>query len=68
MAKYQIYYLISGTRCVEVTTPEGEELPKNLDGMTLKECDEWIYSVQSSSVTQYEDIDYAEAHKIVRLE
>jgi hypothetical protein len=68
MAKYQIYYLISGTRCVEVTTPEGKELPENLQGMTLKECDELIYSMQESKVTEWEDIDYAEEHKIVRLE
>lgn len=68
MAKFQILYLISGTRAVEVTIPEGTELPDNLAEMSLKEYDEWIYSVQDSSITEWEDIDYAEAHKIVRVE
>lgn len=68
MAKFQITYLISGTRCVEVTIPDGTELPENLAEMNLAEYDEWIYSVQSSKVDQWEDIDYAEAHKIVRVE
>ena len=68
MAKFQILYLISGTRAVEVTIPEGTELPDNLAEMSLKEYDEWIYSVQDSKVEQWEDIDYAEAHKIVRVE
>jgi len=67
MAKFQILYLISGTRSVEVTIPEGTELPDNLAEMSLKEYDEWIYSVQDSKVTEWEDIDYAEAHKIVRV-
>jgi hypothetical protein len=67
MAKFQITYLISGTRRVEVTIPEGTELPDNLAEMSNKEYDEWIYSVQSSKVTEWEDIDYAEAHKIVRV-
>ena len=50
MAKFQITYLISGTRRVEVTIPEGTELPENLAEMSLAEYDEWIYSVQSSKV------------------
>jgi hypothetical protein len=51
-----------------VTIPEGTELPDNLAEMSNKEYDEWIYSVQSGKVTEWEDIDYAEAHKIVRVE
>jgi hypothetical protein len=67
MPKFQITYLISGTRRVEVTVREGVELPENLAEMSLTEYDEWLYSVQDSKVTQWEDIDYAEAHKIVRV-
>jgi len=67
MKKFQITYLISGTRMVEVTVPEGTEVPENVAEMSLKEYDEWLYSVQHSKVTEWEDIDYAEAHKIVRV-
>jgi hypothetical protein len=67
MKKFQITYLISGTRMVEVTVPEGTEVPENVAEMNLAEYDEWIYSVQHSKVTEWEDIDYAEAHKIVRV-
>jgi hypothetical protein len=66
--KFQITYLISGTRMVEVTVPEGIEVPENVAEMSLAEYDEWLYSVQDSKVQQWEDIDYAEAHKIVRVE
>lgn len=68
MPKFQITYLISGTRCVEITVPEGTEAPENVADMSLTEYDEWLYSVQESKVTEWEDIDYAEAHKIVRVE
>jgi len=37
MNKFQITYLISGTRRVEVTIPEGTELPDNLAEMSLAE-------------------------------
>lgn len=63
--KFYITYALSGNRMVEVTIPEGTELPSNWKDMSVVERDEWIYSVQSATKLQWEDIDYAEAQKIL---
>ncbi len=64
--KFYITYALSGNRMVEVTIPEGTELPSDWKDMTTIQRDEWIYTVQSASNLQWEDIDYAEATKILR--
>lgn len=58
--KFNLLYEIKGTRLVEVTIPEGVELPKTWDAYSLVERDEWIYENQSADKVVYEDIDVSD--------
>lgn len=64
MPKFKITYALNGTRAMEVTIPEGTEIPANWQDISMQEKDEWLYSVQSNSRLLAEDIDYAEAVSI----
>lgn len=64
MAKFKITYALNGTRAVEVTIPEGTEMPEDWQVISMDAKDEWLFGVQSNSKMLSEDIDYAEAVSI----
>ena len=68
MPKFQVFHAISGNKMTEVTVPDDVAIPDNLAEMSTTEYDEWLYSVQSSSSLQWEDISHAEAVSIVRID
>jgi hypothetical protein len=65
--KFRIIYALNGTRGIDVTLPEGTELPSDWSSMTYQEKDEWIYSREIAKELSFEDIDYAGAVEIVPL-
>lgn len=65
--KFRIVYALNGTRGVDITLPEGTELPSDWSSMNYDQRDEWLYFTQATMETAYEDIDYAEAIAVVQL-
>jgi hypothetical protein len=65
--KFRIIYALNGTRGIDITLPEGTELPSDWSSMTYDQKDEWLYSRQITKELSFEDIDYAGAVEIVQL-
>lgn len=65
--KFRIVYALNGTRGVDITLPEGAELPDNWPSLDYEQRDEWLYENQATSETAYEEVDYAEAIAVVQI-
>jgi hypothetical protein len=65
--KFRVSYLVSGTRVTEVNVPDDITMPDNWADMPNEEKDEWLFSVQTTSRVLMEDLDYAEAHRIMAM-
>jgi len=46
---FRIVYKTEGVKVVNIWLPEGAELPKEWDSMSLKTQDEWLYDNQSEA-------------------
>lgn len=58
--KFNLLYEIKGTRMIEVTLPEGAELPNNWQDMTLTQQDEWLFGNEESNKIVFEDMDMSQ--------
>lgn len=47
--QFSVTYETKGVKIVNVTLPEGEDLPSNWDSLTLKQRDEWLYDNQDEA-------------------
>lgn len=65
--KFRVSYLVSGVRVVEVNIPDDVTMPNDWADMPNEKKDEWLFSMQTTSRVLMEDLDYAEAHKIMEL-
>jgi hypothetical protein len=65
--KFRIIYALNGTRGIDITLPEGTELPNDWSSMDYEQRDEWLYENQATMETAYEEIDYAEAIAVVQI-
>jgi hypothetical protein len=65
--KFRVSYLVSGTRVTEVNVPDDITMPDNWADMPNEQKDEWLFSVQTTSRVLMEDLDYAEAHRIMAM-
>jgi len=65
--KFRVAYLVSGTRVTEVNVPDDVVMPDNWADMGNEQKDEWLFSVQTTTRVIMEDLDYAEAHRIMEL-
>jgi hypothetical protein len=65
--QFRIAYKLEGVRVVDVWIPEDVSLPSDWEKMSFDQQDEWLYSFQEKSVTQYEDIHYSRAESVMAV-
>jgi len=65
--QFRIAYKLEGVRVVDVWIPEDVSLPSDWQKMSFDQQDEWLYSFQEKSVTQYEDIHYSRAESVMAV-
>ena len=65
--QFRIAYKLEGVRVVDVWIPEDVSLPSDWERMSFDQQDEWLYSFQEKSVTQYEDIHYSRAESVMAV-
>lgn len=64
MKQFSVIYNVKGTKIVDIYLPDGIELPKNWESLTVEEQDEFLYANQSHSVLRTEDLDYGKVFEI----
>lgn len=68
MAKeFQITYEVKGVQVIKVHLPEGAEVPKNWNSLSLLEQDEWLYKNEIKTEKHWEDIHYSQACSILEI-
>lgn len=65
--QYQITYRVEGVRVIEVTLPEGLDVPKQFALMSYEEQDLWLYENQVLSRIKFEDIHFAEPENVLQV-
>lgn len=65
--QFQIVYETKGVKVVNVWLPEGTDLPKDWDSMSLKAQDEWLYDNQEEAHLVWTDEHEGEAVNILPI-
>jgi hypothetical protein len=65
--QFSVTYEIKGVKIVNVTLPEGEDLPADWDSLTMKQRDEWLYDNQYSAHLIWTDEHEGEAVNILPI-
>ena len=65
--QFSVTYETKGVKIVNVTLPEGEDLPEDWDNLTMKQRDEWLYDNQYSAHLIWTDEHEGEAVNILPI-
>lgn len=65
--QFSVTYETKGVKIVNVTLPEGEDLPAHWDSLTMKQRDEWLYENQDEAHLIWTDEHEGEAVNILPI-
>jgi hypothetical protein len=65
--QFSVTYETKGVKIVNVTLPEGADLPADWDNLTMKQRDEWLYDNQDEAHLIWTDEHEGEAVNILPI-
>jgi hypothetical protein len=65
--QFSVTYETKGVKIVNVTLPEGADLPADWDSLTMKQRDEWLYDNQDEAHLIWTDEHEGEAVNILPI-
>jgi hypothetical protein len=65
--QFSVTYETKGVKIVNVTLPEGADLPADWDSLTMKQRDEWLYENQDEAHLIWTDEHEGEAVNILPI-
>lgn len=65
--QFSVTYETKGVKIVNVTLPEGTDLPADWDNLTMKQRDEWLYDNQDEAHLIWTDEHEGEAVNILPI-
>ena len=65
--QFSVTYETKGVKIVNVTLPDGEDLPEDWESLTMKQRDEWLYDNQYSAHLIWTDEHEGEAVNILPI-
>ena len=65
--RFSVTYETKGVKIVNVTLPEGADLPADWDSLTMKQRDEWLYDNQDEAHLIWTDEHEGEAVNILPI-